>query len=202
MNPYEVLGVAKDAPFAEIKAAYRRLAKRLHPDIGGDPDAFADVAAAYAVLSDETRRKQYDETGDAEVLRVEGQARMLITDILLQAIEVESNPLAVDLLGRMREVIQRAMGKRNEAVETAEAKIARRQRLVGRFRRKTEGDNFLEDALVWSIKRLQEPIRRAEDEQKVARRAIEILEEFELDGEGDIEDLTTRFIPFEMRNSA
>jgi molecular chaperone DnaJ len=62
---YAALGVAKDAPQAEIKKAYRKLARELHPDKNpGDAKAearFKDVSEAYDVLSDTARRKEYDE---------------------------------------------------------------------------------------------------------------------------------------------
>lgn len=62
---YAALGVPKDASTAEIKKAYRKLARELHPDKNpGDEKAetrFKEVSAAYDVLSDETRRKEYDE---------------------------------------------------------------------------------------------------------------------------------------------
>lgn len=59
---YDVLGVAPDAGAAEIKRAYRQLARRYHPDIsGGDrAPAFLEVARAYEVLGDPVRRRTYD----------------------------------------------------------------------------------------------------------------------------------------------
>src|SRR5689334_22004577 len=63
---YQVLGVAKDAPAAEIKKAYRKLARANHPDSHpGDKAAeerFKSIAEAYDVIGDEAKRKQYDET--------------------------------------------------------------------------------------------------------------------------------------------
>ncbi len=67
---YDVLELDRNAPPAEIKAQHRRLAKRYHPDLNpGDPRAsqhFREVQAAYDVLSDQDKRRSYDET-----LRVE-----------------------------------------------------------------------------------------------------------------------------------
>ena len=65
---YEVLGVDKSASQAEIKSAFRKLAKKYHPDVSKEPDAaekFKEAQEAYAVLSDEDRRKQYDQFGHA-----------------------------------------------------------------------------------------------------------------------------------------
>ena len=63
---YATLGVPKTATQAEIKKAYRKLARELHPDTNKDPDAekrFKDANEAQAVLTDPEKRKQYDELG-------------------------------------------------------------------------------------------------------------------------------------------
>jgi curved DNA-binding protein len=67
---YEVLGVSRDASADEIRKAYRRLARRYHPDVNKDPDAaerFAEITEAYDVLNDPERRKTYDQFGHAGV---------------------------------------------------------------------------------------------------------------------------------------
>src|SRR5438046_592468 len=64
---YAVLGVAKKAPEKEIKAAFRKLARKYHPDMNaGDKQAeskFKEVSEAYEVLGDPEKRKKYDEVG-------------------------------------------------------------------------------------------------------------------------------------------
>lgn len=62
-DPYQVLGVAKSASAADVKKAYRKLAKALHPDQNKDPKAkeqFAEVNSAYEILGDEAKRGQFD----------------------------------------------------------------------------------------------------------------------------------------------
>lgn len=67
---YEVLNVPRDASKEKIKKAYRKLAMKYHPDRNKSPDAeekFKDISEAYAVLSDDTKRMQYDQLGHAGI---------------------------------------------------------------------------------------------------------------------------------------
>lgn len=65
---YDVLGVPRSSSADDLKKAYRNLARKLHPDVNKAPDAtakFAEVQHAYDVLSDEKKRKLYDQFGEA-----------------------------------------------------------------------------------------------------------------------------------------
>ena len=66
-NYYEILGVSKEATQVEIKAAFRKKARELHPDVNKAPDAeerFKELGKAYETLSNEEKRSLYDRYGE------------------------------------------------------------------------------------------------------------------------------------------
>ena len=92
---YETLEVSPNATSDEIKKSYRRLARKYHPDINKEKDAeekFKEINAAYEILSDEQKRKQYDQFGDSmfggqnfhDFAR--GQGNVNLDDILSQIV--------------------------------------------------------------------------------------------------------------------
>ena len=62
-NYYDILGIDRKASQDEVKKAFRKLAQKHHPDKGGDEAKFKEITEAYSVLSDEKRRREYDNYG-------------------------------------------------------------------------------------------------------------------------------------------
>ena len=63
---YKLLEINKNASSKDIKKAYRRLAVIHHPDKGGDPDKFKEISKAFETLSDENKRRNYDQHGESQ----------------------------------------------------------------------------------------------------------------------------------------
>ncbi len=82
-DPYELLGVKRDATQKEIRGAFRKLAKKLHPDLNpGDKKAeakFKEISAAYEILSDEEKRGRFDR-GEIDVTGAEQAPRSYYRD--------------------------------------------------------------------------------------------------------------------------
>ena len=59
-DPYSTLGISEGATDAEIKSAYRKLAKQYHPDAGGDQSRFSNINNAYASIKDADSRQNFE----------------------------------------------------------------------------------------------------------------------------------------------
>lgn len=86
-DPYETLGVDKEASQEAIKKAFRRQAKEHHPDANGDPVKFDAITKAYRIIGDEEKRAYFDETGkEKEQDRVEQMAVQMFCDAFFTVI--------------------------------------------------------------------------------------------------------------------
>ena len=103
---YQILGVPPTADSQAIKTAYRTAAKILHPDRGGDPEAFRLLKLAHDVLTDPIRRAQYDTSGEyvetapagAEDQRLNAAIGELFVNVMLKV----ANPQNEDVVHLMR----------------------------------------------------------------------------------------------------
>ena len=88
MTHYDTLGVSKDSDSQTIKQAFRKKARKAHPDKGGKTEDMAKLNQAYSVLSDESRKQEYDRTGsDTPQATADGEATGVIMQIFSKALE-------------------------------------------------------------------------------------------------------------------
>jgi curved DNA-binding protein CbpA len=115
---YEILGVPVDATDVQIKRAFRKGAKKMHPDHGGDPEKFREINHAYEVLSDPARRQRYDDTGQSEDPKGPPPDQKLLI-ILSSAIceIVGRNPLGCNVVQCTRDLLKAKIRALNNSSE-------------------------------------------------------------------------------------
>lgn len=155
MNLYDDLNVASDASPAEIKAAYRKQAKRTHPDKGGSQKDFEKVTRANMVLSDPVKRSKYDRDGtvddtiDNEVNGALGLVVSFFLGAINNAVQRGANPCEFDLLGGVKTALQTAVAGFEKAKGGIEKQQAQIRKVEQRLRLKKSGtDSLLKRALV------------------------------------------------------
>lgn len=145
MDPYADLGVSRAATPEEIRAAYRALSRRVHPDAGGGVEEWLRVRQAFEVLSDPARRDQYDRTGTVDGGGTDNSAAELLgilsnclSAVLTTAGSRGARLEALDLAQEMREAlateVRAVRGQMDSATEAAEGQRALAERFTVRGR--------------------------------------------------------------------
>lgn len=183
---YQTLGVPRDATADDIKKAYRMMAKKHHPDRGGDGAAFNAITKAYDVLSDEVRRAKYDQTGDASVDpdNVDAVAKNLIIGILIIVMnEIEQqgrNPEASDLVSEIRVRLMKPIGEADQNDKATDKAIVKLKRIITRIKHK-KGDPLFELLINGQIAAAQQAKAQRRNALKPNHRALEMLADFTFD---------------------
>lgn len=175
---YATLGVKRSATTRQIRDAFRRLSKKLHPDAGGDHDAFAAAQRAHHVLTDPARRVRYDATGEVDEScegAEEGAALGMLGGLLQAVLQADENALSLehdDVARLMRE----ELAKRRKAANAQIAGMERLQKRAERMRGRWSGkDCRAEDMLTGQIANLAEAIKKGQTTLGTFDRADELL---------------------------
>jgi curved DNA-binding protein CbpA len=129
IDPYDILGVNRDADGAAIKGAYRKQAKTSHPDVGGDVETFSKLTNSYELLIDPVRRKVYDDTGnDPALADTKDLESVLVLETLMNELILdEREPGSFDPVAAMRR-------KLTDQIVSARFHILEMERHRGRIR--------------------------------------------------------------------
>ena len=144
---YELLGIARTADLAAIKAAFRRKAKDSHPDLGGDPETFHLLKLAYDVLTDDEARRHYDETGELPSDRLanaadEARFRVLVGDLIMTMIAQGTSPTFSNVLEELsRTLAVQIQAAEQQLVGLSELSV-RLEAVLSRLHAR-EGEDFL-----------------------------------------------------------
>ena len=126
---YDALGVPRNADTATIRKAYKKKASKHHPDKGGKPEDMAAVNRAHDVLTDETLRVQYDQTGDDRPGRgLEQFVRACLMEFFNQAVD----SAVVDIVGTVRRNMTQVIHNSDQSLATLQVNIERLNKKRGR----------------------------------------------------------------------
>lgn len=159
---YAALGLPRGATKADIKKAYRAMAKKHHPDKGGTPAHFAVVKLAYDVLSDDKRRQAYDETGSIEDTPIDnslaealGIIAGALDKVLGACIQRGLDPLEIDMIGDLRKTIEMQKQECRQKIEALDKLAKQARRLAGKFKARKDAPNHLESIILGRVAALE-----------------------------------------------
>lgn len=180
VNHYDTLGVERDATAADIKKAYRKKAKSMHPDHGGDKDEFTALALAYDVLSDAKKKKRYDDTGLDGLQNFDALAGNLAMATFLSAIGnyrgVEDD---CDIVKECVKLLQSKARAEERSVKSARNDAEFFKKILKRLKKKGNGEPVIELGLEDQIRGAREAEDKAKENIEVIKRAVAMVEEYE-----------------------
>lgn len=187
IDPYQLLGLERDADEAAIKAAYRKAAKTAHPDSGGDLERFAALTASYELLKDPVRRKVYDDTGydpqlaDATDLKGLMMLETLVNEMILD----EREPGSFDPVAGLRRKLTDDLLKARFHILELERHRTRVRQHADRIGRRPDND-VLGAMLRARTQSITEAIRAAETQIAGIERAYDMLEGYSYELEAPV----------------
>lgn len=187
-DPYAVLGVPRDADDIEIKAAFRNVARKHHPDAGKTADRakFERAKRAQEILLDAGRRKKFDATGNIDDQQINGldqAALTIVSSLLMQIIASDdADPMAHDLIEVMRNSLKADAKREAEGLARADRSLERITKMRKRFRRKRgDSDNIFESMLDYQEAQIREMIAKQATVKANRDRALEMLDGYAFD---------------------
>ena len=178
-NPYDILGVSSDATFEEIKSKYKSLAQQHHPDKGGDEEVFKKIKAAYEILIDPVRRKQYDTTGSTQQekpIRDECLDRLAKMFFFFSS---EIDPEKEDIVLKMRVESRKLKDDATHNIEMCKTFINKLNILLERLRFKEQGDNFLKGFAEKQLEIRNNELLNFQKQIMISEMMLELLENYE-----------------------
>ena len=185
-NLYDTLGIKKTADKKSIKSAYRKMAKKNHPDTGGDPDKFALVKKAHDILMDDERRNKYDSTGDDSEKSPDNALGNIINciafhlnSVLGECAQSGTSPLTVDVVQRIKSKMNEALQENNKNLRITKTVLDFDKKLQGRFKKKDKSSgNIFEDIISHRISTLHMNISQLERTIKTHDQALDMIKGF------------------------
>ena len=184
IDPYELLGVGKEASADEIKKAYKRQAQKNHPDKGGTTDAFKKIKEAFDILNDPDRRYRYDTTGRTDNTNISQQATARLCSLFQAWIQQHAGKTNADPLKDIDGTIAAALESVPYTIEEINGNIERVQKQIDKKNVKTNGrQNLFNVVASQLLEDLKSQLRGVEDEKEIIEATAELLKHYEFESE-------------------
>lgn len=181
MTLYEILGVGLSATKMQIKAAYKSLAQKQHPDKGGDPEKFAKIQHAYDVLKNDSSRKRYNLTGEDTVPNSqESQALATLVQFISQAIDAHVNAMGfhnnrnTTLLKTVRDSLANTINQGTTAQTNEASKVESLNSLLSKVTHK--GENLFNSSIQSKIEVSEHKLAEIKNQLEIVVAALAMLE--------------------------
>lgn len=189
-DPYEILGISKDATPEQINAAFRKRSKEAHPDHGGTTEEFTRVKNASLVLLDPELRKQFDETGKVGEKKADNQAARVMEKIarfFIESINTADGPMApalakLDLVKAANEYFKQQVAGGQQHISDYEKNIKKFHRAIKRLKSKRDND-LIKNMLNHHVSQLQHVIDVTKEEIRELTLAIDMLKDYSFEAE-------------------
>jgi len=182
MTLYDDLGVKPEASAGEIKAAYLKKAKEVHPDKGGSNKDFQEIGKAFAILSNADLRAKYDrgdtltEPPPVDVIARNNLAQMFMNHIQDETLSLEYTPL----FELMRQQIKTGQNTLRSGHGKLQKQIERVEIAKKRVKKKAErADEFFDGILMMRIEAIQNQIKSLNTEIEVGDTMLRFLDEYD-----------------------
>lgn len=186
MNPYEVLGLKPNADDRQIRAVYRILSAKLHPDNKdtGDRQAWEQIKLAHDVLTNPNRRKRYDTTGRIDESRVTSErVEVFLSEMLKAAVEAErpdgssDDPTRENIRDKILLSLTAARAPLRNQRFKLQRKLERAVRMLERFKPKEDWDP-IGKILRNEKERLEHELRINEDAMELSIEAEKVVKSY------------------------
>lgn len=182
-DPYDVLGIGKDASPEEIKAAYRARSKAAHPDAGGSVEEFQRIKSASMVLLDPSKRKQFDEEGiiddggpDNKVTRATEQ----VAHFFIHQVNTQNNLDYFDLITAAEHHFRAEIAHCNQRIHEGSVQVARFEKALSKLKIK-KGSGVIKTMMTHHMGQIKKVMAANEEQMGIFKMSIAILSDYDFE---------------------
>lgn len=179
LDPYKVLGVAKNADHEQLKKAYRKAAKRCHPDSGGSREEFHKMQQAYLVLSNPEKRAEYDETGDVKEDQGKSDPIYKVLAELVAIILDKNIGLHVDYTAVMRNLLRGKIQKMKDLQAEFEGELKKIRKIRQKLTHNGKGEDVIGTILSALERDEEEGLAEMKEEILHHERALTVVRDYQ-----------------------